>query len=233
MTWYDACCFCFSVPKLCPILCDSWTAAGQSFLAFTISQSLLKLMSTELMTPFNHHILYHPCPQSFPALGFFPMSWLFASGCQSSGASASTSLLPMNAQGWFPLKVKVKSLSHVRLFATLWTVAHQVPPSVGFSRQDYWSGLQFPSPGDLSNPGIEPRSPTLQADTLTSEPPEKLGLTFHLLALQGNLKSLHQHHSSKASVPPSSAFLMVQLSHPHMLLLLLSRFSRVWLCTTP
>ena len=55
----------------------------------------------------------------------------------------------------------------------LWTVAHQAPPSMGFSRQEYWSGLPFPSPGDLPNPGIEPRSPTLQADALTSEPPEK------------------------------------------------------------
>ena len=62
----------------------------------------------------------------------------------------------------------VKSRSRVRLFATPWTVAHQVPLSMGFSRQEYWSGLPFPSPGDLPNPGIEPRSPTLQADALTS-----------------------------------------------------------------
>ena len=52
-----------------------------------------------------------------------------------------------------------------------WTVAHQAPPSMGFSRQEYWSGLPFPSPGDLPDPGIEPRSPTLQADALTSAPP--------------------------------------------------------------
>ena len=45
-----------------------------------------------------------------------------------------------------------------------WTVAHQAPPSVGFSRQEYWSGLPFPSPGDLPHPGIETRSPTLQAE---------------------------------------------------------------------
>ena len=65
------------------------------------------------------------------------------------------------------VKVKVKSLSRVRLFATPWTVAHQAPPSMGFSRQEYWSGLPFPSPGDLPDPGIEPRSPTLEADALT------------------------------------------------------------------
>ena len=67
----------------------------------------------------------------------------------------------------------MKSLSRVRLFATPWTVAHQAPPSMEFSRQQYWSGLPFPSPGDLPNPGIEPRSPSLQADALTSESPGK------------------------------------------------------------
>ena len=55
---------------------------------------------------------------------------------------------------------EVKSLSHVRLFATPWTVAYQVPPSMGFSRQEYWSGLPFPSP-DLPDPGIETGSPAL------------------------------------------------------------------------
>ena len=56
---------------------------------------------------------------------------------------------------------------------TPWTVAYQVRPSMGFSRQEYWSGLPFPSPGDLPDPGIEPRSPALQADALTSKPPGK------------------------------------------------------------
>ena len=64
------------------------------------------------------------------------------------------------------VKVKVKSLSPVRLFATPWTVGHQTPASMGFPRQQYWSGLPFPSPGDLPDPGIEPRSPALQADAL-------------------------------------------------------------------
>ena len=67
----------------------------------------------------------------------------------------------------------MKSLGRVRLFATTWTVAYQAPPSMGFFRQEYWSGLPFPSPGDLPNPGIKPGSPTLQADTLQSEPPGK------------------------------------------------------------
>ena len=68
---------------------------------------------------------------------------------------------------------EVKSFSRVRLFATPWPVAYQVPPSMGFSRQEYWNGLPFPSPGDLPDPGIEPRSPTFQAEALTSEPPGK------------------------------------------------------------
>ena len=60
---------------------------------------------------------------------------------------------------YIQVKVKVKSLSRVQLFGTPWTVAHQATPSMGFSRQKYWSGLPFPSPGDLPDPGIEPRSP--------------------------------------------------------------------------
>ena len=67
----------------------------------------------------------------------------------------------------------MKSLSCVRLFATPRTVAYQALPSAGFSRQEYWSRLPFPSPGDLPDPGIEPRSPALQPDTLLSEPPGK------------------------------------------------------------
>ena len=66
------------------------------------------------------------------------------------------------------LLVKVKSLTRVQLFVTLWTVAHQAPQSMGFSRLEYWSGMPFPSPGDLPNPGIEPGSPALEADALTS-----------------------------------------------------------------
>ena len=67
----------------------------------------------------------------------------------------------------------MKSLSHVWIFATPWTVADQAPQSIEFSRQEYWSGVPFPSPGDLPGPGIEPVSLTLWADTLPSEPPGK------------------------------------------------------------
>ena len=61
----------------------------------------------------------------------------------------------------FKDKKKVKSLSHVQLFAIPWTVAYNAPLSMGFSRKEYWSGLPYPSPGDLPNPGIEPGSPAL------------------------------------------------------------------------
>ena len=69
---------------------------------------------------------------------------------------------------------EVKSLSHVQLFATPWTVAYRTPPSMEFSRQEYWSGLPFPSPGDLPDPEIESRSPVLRAHTSPSEPPGQL-----------------------------------------------------------
>ena len=62
--------------------------------------------------------------------------------------------------------MRAQSLSHVRLFETLWTVAHQAPLFMGFSRQEYWSGLPFPPPGDLPDSGIEPTSPALQVDSL-------------------------------------------------------------------
>ena len=69
--------------------------------------------------------------------------------------------------------VHAKSLSHVPLVAIPWTAAHQVPLPMSFSRREYWSGLPCPPPGDLPDPRIEPRSPTLQVDSLLSEPPGK------------------------------------------------------------
>ena len=71
---------------------------------------------------------------------------------------------------------KRKKAKLLSLFATLWTGAYQALPSMEFSRQEYWSGLPFPSPEDLPNPRIEPGSSALQADALPSEPPGKLTL---------------------------------------------------------
>ena len=88
------------------------------------------------------------------------------------------------------VKVKVKSLSHVWLFVTTWTVAYQAPLSMEFSRQEYWSGLPFP-PGDLPNPGIEPGSPALQADALPSEPPGALQSGSNNIYFKGLLWELN------------------------------------------
>ena len=97
---------------------------------------------------------------------FLMLNQLYIPGIKSYWLSCKIIILSI-------MKVKVKSLSRVRLFVTPWTVAYQAPPSMGSSRQEYWSGLPFPSPGDLPDPGIEPRSPTLRADTLPSEPSGK------------------------------------------------------------
>ena len=79
----------------------------------------------------------------------------------------------------------MKSLSCVQLFATPWTVAYQAPQSMGFSRQEYWRGLPFPSPGDLPNPGIDPGSPALQTDVLPSREAywSRVSEVFFLLCL--------------------------------------------------
>ena len=69
--------------------------------------------------------------------------------------------------------------SRVQLFATPWTVAYEAPPSIGFSRQEYWSGLPFPSPEDLPNPGIESESPELQVDAFPTDLPRKLPRKLH------------------------------------------------------
>ena len=81
------------------------------------------------------------------------------------------------------LLLVVQSLSRVQLFATPWTVAHQAPLTVGFPRQEYWSGLPFPSLGDLPDPGIEPSSPALAGSLFTSAPVRKPDLMSTLLIL--------------------------------------------------
>ena len=78
-------------------------------------------------------------------------------------------------------KVLVAQVMFDSFFATPWTVACQAPLSMRFSRQEYWSGLPFPSSGHLPDPGIKPRFPVLQADSLPSEPPGKLPTPWHVL----------------------------------------------------
>ena len=88
--------------------------------------------------------------------------------CLSTGFEAILLLVVKKAE--ILGSCKVKSLSRVLLFATPWTIAYQAPLSLGFSRQEYGSGLPFHSLADLPDPGIEPRSPILRADALPSEP---------------------------------------------------------------
>ena len=136
------CCYC-SVTKLCLTLWDPpWTAANQASLSFTISQSLLKLVSIELVMPPNYFIVCRPLilPSIFPSVGVFSVSWLFASGGQSIGASASASILPMNIQGWFPLGltglISLLSKGLSRVFSSTIIQKHQlfdVQPSLLYS----------------------------------------------------------------------------------------------------
>ena len=84
------------------------------------------------------------------------------------------SIQPFKVKKYKRARMCAQSLSRVRLFVTPWTVTRQALLSMGFSRQEYWSGLPFPSPGDLPNPGMEPGSPALQADALSSEPTREL-----------------------------------------------------------
>ena len=84
--------------------------------------------------------------------------------------------------------IKHQSLSRVWLFVTPWTVAHQVSLSMEFSRQECWGGLPFPSPGNLPSPGIEPKSPALQADSLPPEPPGEPNIVMDEIKIMQKVK---------------------------------------------
>ena len=130
-----------------------WTAAHQASFSFTVSQSLRKFISIETVMLSNHLTLCHPLlllPSIFPSIKVFSN--------ESAHSSKRPKILKLQLQHqsfqWifrvaYCLLSEVKSLSRVWLFATPWTVAHQASLSMGFSRQEYWSGVPFPSPGDL------------------------------------------------------------------------------------
>ena len=96
----------------------------------------------------------------------------------------------------------VKLFSHVRLLKTPWTVAHQAPLFMGFFRQEYWSALSFPSPGDLPDPGIKPRSPSLQVDALNSESAGKPILSSSVQFSRSVVSDSLQPHESQHTRPP-------------------------------
>ena len=124
-----------------------WTAALQASLYFKVFCSLLKHMSIKSVMLFNHLILCCPLillPSIFPSIRSFPMSWLFASCGQSIGASASTSVLPMNIQSWFPLKLTgLISLLSKGLSSLL--QHHSLKASTFTSIHDYWKNHSFPT----------------------------------------------------------------------------------------
>ena len=132
------------------------------------------------------------CPWDFPGKNagvgcHFLLQWLFPTNQGLDPSLWHHLHLQADSLHQPPGKVKVKSLSCVRLSATPWTVARQALLSMGFSRPKYWNGQPFPSPGDLPNPGTEPRSPSLQADSLPAEPQRKP------LGSRQILKFLHLH----------------------------------------
>ena len=132
-----------------------WTAACQASLSFTIFWSLLKFMSIETVMPSNHLILCCPlCPFSAAAKSLQSCPTLCDPTDGSPPGSAIPGILQARTLEWVTIsfsnawkwKVKVKSLSRVRLFTTPWTAAYQAPLSTGFSRQEYWSGVPLPCP---------------------------------------------------------------------------------------
>ena len=135
----------FSRSSRVQLFATPWTAARQASLSITNSRSLLKLMSSKSVMPSYHLILCHPL-HFLPSV--FPSIRVFSNDVLSHSV-VSNSLWP-------------HGLSPTRLLCP-W----------GFSRQGCWSGLPFPSPGDLPNPGIEPRSPSLQVDSLLPGLPGK------------------------------------------------------------
>ena len=148
-----------------------WITARQASLSITISQSSLRL-TKECLQSLNYVHYNEHCGGPKEQWDIIKeMIYFLKQGLRVSVLSCSVAKLCPTLGD---LISEVKSLScMVWLFATPWTVDPQAPPSMGFSRQEYWSGFPFPSPGDLPDPGIKLGSPELQADSLPSEPPGK------------------------------------------------------------
>ena len=155
----------------CQVKSDSetpWTAAHQHLLSSTISWSLLKFMSIESVVLYNHLIFCFPfflLPSIFPSIRIFsnksalhirwPKYWSFSFSNRPSNEYSG--LISFRADCFNLLPVYVQShFSRDQLCAMLWMVVSQVPLSMGFSRQESWSRLLFPLPGDLPDPGIQP-----------------------------------------------------------------------------
>ena len=122
---------------------------------------------TETQASLSCSNLRHCWGYTSSEITIYQISWILPKANTRHCAQLSLDVLQVFFSYHFYLWTRIdlwkkwQSLSHVWLFSTLWTVTHQVPLSMGFSRQEYWSGLSFPSPGDLPDPGIKPRSPIL------------------------------------------------------------------------
>jgi len=136
-----------------PLFATPWTTAHQASLSFSISQSLLKLMSLSWWchpTISSSVARFFSCPQSLPASGSFPMSRLFTSGGQSTGASASASVLLMKTWGWFPLGLtglmSLLSKGFSGDFSSITVQKHRflgTQPSLWSNSHVYWKNLNF------------------------------------------------------------------------------------------
>ena len=145
-------------------MCFLWLGRHRDWNIIGILQSLKEWGSGEVaqLCPTLCNPMDYNWPGSFVP-GLFQariLEWVAISFSKTGGCGHRSHYLSHAKRAPYHWK-KVKSFSHVRLFATPWTVAQQAPLSIGFSRQEYWSGLPFPSPGDLPDPGIEPGSPAL------------------------------------------------------------------------
>ena len=154
-----------------------WTAARQASLSITNSRSLLKLMSIESVMPSNYLLL---CRLLLLPLSIFPSIRIFSNESVlhirwPKYWSFSFSISPSNEYSGLAIIKKSYCCCLVTksclTLATPWTIGRQAPLSMGFPRQEYWSGLPFPSPRDRPSPGIKPTSPALAGGFFTIEPP--------------------------------------------------------------
>ena len=157
---------CFRIFALFSTICPSFSYFWETEEYF--KSRLIQPSKNGIFFPQKQICCY--CCFVFPIKTFFPMAPQIeillvsvSSDIASLSTSSETSYICQHHHLVLEALIKCQPLSHVRLFAALWTVAHQAPLSMEFSRQEYWSGLQFSTPGDLP-PGIKPESPVLHTD---------------------------------------------------------------------
>ena len=149
----------------------TWLKTPDDWLLLHCLSSYYYYLQDRKQFEYYHICIAFTCPSSPTGMTQSSLGRCFAGELRDTEPRESTDLYQTASKAhlWpksYIVVVVVLSLSCVRLFATLWTIGHQAPLSMGFSRQEYWSRLPFPSPGDLPNSGTEPMSPALQAGSL-------------------------------------------------------------------